>query len=210
MAKKKVLLDIDEVVVFSGFLNALNEFLGTNYQIDDFTTYYLEEEVLPPEFSEDFNEFVSAQNLYETPDFLPGAIDSLLRLCEYYDFYVCSSCVNPVDIANSGRIFKDKYELLIRHLPFLDPRKFIFTSTKNMFKADIQIDDRVQNMDPEIPTKILFPSYHNKDITDEELKEKGIDRAGYEWRTGWEELERMLMAQLVIEDPGLAYTKKDN
>ena len=185
MAKKKVLLDIDEVVVFSGFLNALNKFLGTNYQIDDFSTYYLEEEVL-------------------------GAIDSLARLSEYYDFYVCSSCVNPVDIANSGRIFKDKYELLIRHIPFLDPRKFIFTSTKNMFKADIQIDDRVQNMDPEIPTKILFPSYHNRDITDEELKEKGIDRAGYEWRTGWEELERMLMAQLVIEEPGLSYTKKDN
>jgi 5'(3')-deoxyribonucleotidase len=79
-----------------------------------------------------------------------------------------------------------------------------------MFKADIQIDDRVQNMDPEIPTKILFPSYHNRDITDEELKEKGIDRAGYEWRTGWEELERMLMAQLVIDEPGLSYTKKDN
>ena len=169
MVKKKVLLDIDEVVCFSGFLRALNAFLGSNYQIDDFTNYYLEEEVLTEELHEDFNDFVRNMNLYEMPDFLPGAIESLARLSAYYDFYVCSSCVNPVDIANSGRMFKDKYELLIRYLPFLDPRKFIFTSTKNMFKADIQIDDRIQNMDPEIPTRILFPSYHNKDITDEEL-----------------------------------------
>lgn len=209
MEKKKVLLDIDEVVCFSGFLPVLNEFLGTNYQIDDFTQYYLEEEVLPKEFIPDFHEFLSYRNLYENPDFLPGALDSLSRLSEYYDFYVCSSCINTEDLENSGRIFKDKFELLIRYLPFLDPRKFVFTSTKNIFKADIQIDDRLQNLDPEIPTKILFPSYHNRNITDEELKEKGIDRAGYEWRTGWEELEKMLMAQLVIEDPGMSLTKKE-
>lgn len=209
MEKKKVLLDIDEVVVFSGFLQALNKFLGTNYEIDEFTSYYLEEEVLPEEFRSDFYEFLSYQNLYETPHFLPGAIDSLSRLSEYYDFYVCSSCINPEDLENSGRIFKDKYELLIRNLPFLDPKKFIFTSTKFFFKADIQIDDRIQNMDPEIPTKILFPSYHNKDIPDAELKEKGINRAGYEWRLGWEELEKMLMAELEIKEPGLTYTKKD-
>ena len=38
MKKKKVLLlDVDEVIVFSGFLPLINEFLHTNYKIDDFT-----------------------------------------------------------------------------------------------------------------------------------------------------------------------------
>lgn len=196
MTKKKILLDIDEVVCFSGFLQVLNRFLNANYHIDQFTTYYLEEEVLTDYQKPKFMEYLSTQNLYEVPDFLPGAIETLERLNEYFDIYVCSSCVNPEDLNSSGRIFQDKYNFLIKYLPFLDPRKFIFTSTKNIFKADIQIDDRIQNLDSDIETKILFPSYHNKNITDEELKEKGILRAGTEWRNAWEEAEKILMSLL--------------
>ncbi len=40
MKKKKVLLlDIDEVFCFPGFLDAINDFLGSNYVIDDFLSY---------------------------------------------------------------------------------------------------------------------------------------------------------------------------
>jgi 5'(3')-deoxyribonucleotidase len=196
MKKKTILLDIDEVVCFSGFLQVLNKFLNANYHIDQFTTYYLEEEVLNEEQKPQFMEFLSTQNLYEVPDFLPGAIETLERLSKNFDIYVCSSCVNPEDLNSSGKIFKDKYNFLIEYLPFLDPRKYIFTSTKNIFKADIQIDDRIQNLESDIETKILFPSYHNRDITDEELKEKGIIRAGTEWRNAWEETEKILMELL--------------
>lgn len=196
MKKKTILLDVDEVVCFSGFLQVLNKFLNANYHIDQFTTYYLEEEVLNEEQKPQFMEFLSTQNLYEVPDFLPGAIETLERLSKHFDIYVCSSCVNPEDLNSSGKIFKDKYNFLIEYLPFLDPRKYIFTSTKNIFKADIQIDDRIQNLESDIETKILFPSYHNRDITDEELKEKGIIRAGTEWRNAWEETEKILMELL--------------
>ena len=41
--------------------------------------------------------------------------------------------------------------------------------------------------------KILFPSYHNKDISDKELGEKGIVRAGIDYHTGWKEIENMLI-----------------
>ena len=67
------------------------------------------------------------------------------------------------------------------------------TGTKNIFKADVQVDDLVKNFDPEIPGKFLFPSYHNREVTDEELKLKGIVRAGYDWREGWEVLEQQLI-----------------
>ena len=194
--KKKILLDIDEVVCFSGFLQVLNKFLNANYHIDQFTTYYLEEEVLSEEERPAFYDFLNKENLYENPDFLPEAIETLERLNEHFDIYVCSSCVNPEDLENSGRIFQDKYNFLRKYLPFLNPKKYIFTSTKNIFKADIQIDDRIQNLDSDIETKILFPSYHNRDITDEELKEKGIIRAGTEWRNAWEETEKILMELL--------------
>ena len=40
--KKTMLLDCDEVISFSGFLEAVDEFIGTNYTIDDFTDYYID------------------------------------------------------------------------------------------------------------------------------------------------------------------------
>lgn len=197
MERKKLLLDVDEVICFSGFLEAVNDFMGTNYEIDDFTDYYIDEVVIPKDRFDEFNQFVNGRNLYDKAHLLPGAIETIKKLNEFYDIYICSSCINDFDINGSGRIFADKYDFLISTLPFLNPKKFIFTSVKNMFKADIQIDDRLSNFDDEIETKILFPSYHNKDVTDEELKLKGVCRVGNDWRTAWNEIGKILCPQSV-------------
>lgn len=207
MKKKTILLDIDEVICFCGILQAVNAFMGTNYSIDDFTDYYIDEVAVPKEYFNDFNEFLSHYNLYENPDFLPKAVETLQRLNEHFDIYLCSSCINPLDPESSDKIFRDKFNFIREYLPFIDTKKIIFASNKHLFKADIQIDDLMKNLGPNVETKILFPSYHNKNISDEELKEKGIIRAGYEWRTGWEELEKILMGLLVKDGPSKAYTK---
>lgn len=190
---KKILLDVDEVICSSGFLKAVNDFLGTNYEIDDFTDYYIDRTAIPKEKVEEFKKFVNNRNLYENTYILPEATRVIKRLNEVYDIYICSACVNGLNVAGSGRIFMDKYNFLIENFPFLNPEHFIFTSTKNLFKADIQIDDRLSNFDNEIETKILFPSYHNKDVTDDELKQKGVIRAGRDWRNGWKEVEKILL-----------------
>ncbi len=196
---KKILLDVDEVVCFSGFLGAVNDFMGTDYEIDDFTDYYIDEVAIPKDRFGEFNQFVNERNLYDNAHILPGAVETIKKLNEFYDIYICSSCVNDFDINGSGRIFSDKYNFLISTLPFLSPKHFIFTSVKNMFKADIQIDDRLSNFDDEIETKILFPSYHNKDVADEELQLKGVCRAGNDWYTAWSEIEKMLCPKRVKE-----------
>ena len=195
MDKKRILLDVDEVICFSGFLEAVNEFLNTSYVIDDFKDYYIDEVAVPKERFDEFNEFLKGRNMYENAHILPGAIETIEKLNEEYDIYICSSCVNPFDIEGSARMFSDKYNFLIKYLPFIKPGNFIFTSAKHMFKADIQIDDRISNFDETIEIKILFPSYHNKDITDEELAAKGAIRAGDEWRTAWEEIEKILLTK---------------
>lgn len=193
MVRKKILLDVDEVICSSGFLSAVNEFLGTNYEIDDFTDYYIDRKAIPKEKIEEFKEFVNNRNLYENTYILPGANEVIKRLNEVYDIYICSACVNGLNVEGSGKIFMDKYNFLIKNFSFLNPEYFIFTNTKNLFKADIQIDDRLSNLDDEIEIKILFPSYHNKNVTDEELKQKGVLRAGYDWRNGWNEIEKILL-----------------
>lgn len=206
--RKSLLLDVDEVVTFSGFLEAVNDFLGTNYVIDDFTNYYIDEEAIPKERFSEFNEFINKRNMYQNPHILPNAIEVIEKLNELYNIYICSSCVNPLDIKGSGRLFADKYNFLINTLPFIKPERFIFTNAKHLFKADIQIDDRLPNLDSSIETRILFPSYHNKDILDEELKEKGVLRAGYDWRDGWKEVQRILLDESYETNNKSYYKKK--
>lgn len=197
--KKDLLLDIDEVFCFPGFLQAINDFLGTNYAIDDFTDYYMDEAVVPKERFNEFNQFINGRNLYENAEILPHAKETIKKLNEFYNIYVLSSCINPFDIIGSGRLFTDKYNFLIDQLPFIKPEHFIFTNAKHLFRADVQIDDRLSNLDENIETKILFPSYHNRDISDEELRKKGIIRAGYDWREGWIEVGNILLKEPKIK-----------
>lgn len=207
--KKDLLLDIDEVFCFPGFLDAINDFLGSNYVIDDFSDYYMDEAAIPKERFNEFNEFLNTRNLYENAQILPYAQEVLKILNEFYNIYPCSSCINPFNIIGSGRLFVDKYNFLITSLPFIKPEHFIFTNAKHLFRAAIQIDDRVSNLDESIETKILFPSYHNKEIQNDELVKKGILRAGYDWRTGWLEVANILLEQSQIKDDNIKrYLKK--
>ena len=186
MKKKSILLDVDDVICFAGFLDYANEFMDTNYEIDDIKTYFIDDTIIPQNKIKEYNKFLNSKNIYENAHILPNAIESIKKLSEYYNIIICSACINPYDVENSGKYFKDKYDFLIKTLPFLKPESFIFTNTKNIIKADIQIDDRVSNLVNDIPIKILFPSYHNKEIADEYLSSKNIIRAGKDWRTGWQ------------------------
>ncbi|MCH5167174.1 MAG: hypothetical protein J1F35_04690 [Erysipelotrichales bacterium] len=197
--KKTLLLDVDEVICFSGFLEAINEFMGTSYVIDDFTDYYIDEVAIPKEKMEEFNKFISEKNLYHKDQILPNAIEVLKELSEVYDIYICSSCLNFFNPKKSGYFFKYKFDFLVEYFPFLKPENFIFTNAKHIFKADIQIDDRLSNLDNDIETRILFPSYHNKNITDEELNALGVIRAGYDWRDGWNEIRNILLKKEIIK-----------
>lgn len=200
--KKKILLDIDEVFCFSGYLELVNEFLNTNYTIDDFTEYYIDEVAIPRDRKQEFYQFISTKDQYENPVLLPGTLETIKILSKYYDIYPCSDCCNPFDLKNSGRIFKSKFELLYRLIPedVIPPKNYIFTGAKDICRADIQIDDLVSNLNPAIPIRILFPSYHNKNISNEELKEKGILRAGYDYHTGWQEVAKILLDKKILEE----------
>ena len=196
--KKDLLLDVDEVIVFSGFLEAVNAFLNTSYEIDDFKDYYIDSVAIPPERMGEFNNFLRSWNLYKDASPLPHATEVLKRLSKYFNIYILTSCVNEHDIEGSGKIFLDKYTFLVNALPFINPKNFIFTGSKHLFKAYAKIDDLITNFSPResIEVKILFPSYHNKDISDNELNSMGITRAGFDWRTGWLEVEKILMEKI--------------
>ena len=90
MERKKILLDVDEVICFPAFLPLINEFLHTDYKIDDFKSYYLEEEAIPKERFAEFIEFIKNRNLYENVTLIPNAKKVIQKLCMIYDIYICS------------------------------------------------------------------------------------------------------------------------
>ena len=75
--KKKLLLDVDEVICFTGFLSFINEFMNTNYVIDDFKDYFIDEMAIPKDRFEEFNNFINKRNLYENAYVLPHAIETI-------------------------------------------------------------------------------------------------------------------------------------
>ena len=191
--KPNLLLDVDEVICFEGFLDAVNDFLGTTYQIDDFTDYFIDEVTIPKEQFQEFQEFIRKRNLYETAKLLPGAQETIAALRAKYEIFFLSSCVNPFDLEGSGKLFQDKYNYLRSTLPDIHPGNYIFTSAKHLIHADVQIDDLLKNLNDNNTVQILFPSYHNRDVTEEELAKRNVIRAGTDWRHGWEEVGKILL-----------------
>ena len=191
--KKVLLIDVDEVITFSDILDAINEFMNTDYSIDDFNTYFIDREVIPQDKILEYNNYLVSRGFYKKPKVLPNAVEVIKDLNEIYDVYICSSCINLIDVNSSGAIFKDKFDFLVNLLPFINPKHFIFTSSKHLIKADIIIDDLIDNLKNDIELKILFPSYHNKETSNEELDKFGIIRAGYDWQNGWEEIKKILL-----------------
>ena len=187
--KKILLVDFDDTICQSVFLKKVNDFLGTDYKIKQFKEYLIDS-IVPEDRRKEFFDSFFESDPYEKLPLIDGAKDALKKLSEKYDIYVCSSCVMLNSPKSSARLFSSKYEYLIRKLPFLDPKKFIFTSSKQLVKGDVIIDDYFGNLKGDIPQKFLFDSYHNKEKTDEELKERGVVRV-----KGWKEVCEILLKE---------------
>ena len=185
--KKKMLVDLDYVICIPGFLKILNDFCNTNYIEDDFTEYIIDDVIGPEEKIQEFYEYYLLQDGYKDAVFIKDAKEVLEKLSAKYDIYICSACVMFGAERKSAKLFKDKFEYLMRELNFIDPGKIIFTNSKNIFEADVQIDDRVPNLQGNVKKKILFTAYHNKNINDLELRKQNILRAN-----SWIEVEKIL------------------
>ncbi len=185
--KKILLLDVDDVVCKSTFLPRMNKFLNTNYTIDDFKGYYIDE-CVPEDRKDEFYDLISSQNLYADCELFEGVKEVLPKLNEVYDIHICSSCIIYHAPEKSGNIFKHKFDFLMGEFPFLDPCKFIFTQAKTIICGDVIIDDNARYFQNNSAIKLLFDSYHNRNVTDEELKKLGAKRV-----YSWKEIEKILI-----------------
>lgn len=144
---------------------------------------------VPENRKEEFYKLLQEVDSYENAQLIDGAVETIYELSKEYDILMCSSCVMFFNMKGSGIYFKHKYDFLVRTFPYLDPHKFILTGYKNALVADVQIDDRLDNLGSKnIKTKLLMTAYHNKNVTEEELQEKGVTRVN-----SWQEIKKILL-----------------
>ena len=182
--KKKIMVDMDDVITTGGFLYLINKFLGTNYTEDDFDGYYFQDKV---DDMEAFKKYVKNENVYDYCSIIDGCYDTLKELNEVYDIYICTSYLWRDMPNESGYVLEQKFKFLKDNFDFISPYKYIFVSDKSVLDFDIKIDDRLDNLS-NCKTKLLFTAYHNKNISKEELDNLGVVRVD-----SWKEVEKKLL-----------------
>lgn len=183
---KTMMVDMDEVMCIGGHLNLVNQFLNTNYTIDDLPGYFTED-LIPKNRLEEYYRFFESKNPYDYAVMIKDAKEVLEKLSKKYRIFICTAYYSDVYDMDQSQCLLYKYHWLQEHFPFLSPYQYVFINDKSLLNCDIKIDDRVSNLKGE-GKKYLFDSYHNQDITEEELKKNDIIRV-----SGWKELERLLM-----------------
>ena len=184
---KKILIDMDDVICGGGFLAIVNEFLGTSYKEEDITTYYIQD-VIPEERKEEWKEFFEGKNIYDYTNLMPDAYEVMKKLSEKYELYIVTAYIFKDDKWKSAEHLKNKFNYLMKTFPFIKPENYIFTSSKEIIKGDIRIDDKASNLVGDAEKKLLFTAYHNRNVSDEELEKEGLIRVN-----GWKDIEKMLM-----------------
>ena len=152
MEAKILMIDMDNVITDGRFLDYVDEFLGTNYILEDMNGVNVL--TLLRSKNKEFWEWVKDKDFYEDAPLLDGCYEVLKDLYSVYDVYI-------VDI--SGYNLMNKYYYLRKMLPFIDPSKFIFTSNKDLLKADVKIDDKLDNLN-NCDVQILFNRWHNRNV----------------------------------------------
>ena len=182
---KTLMIDMDNVITDGIFLDLINEFLGTNYKLNDLKNYYLQE--LVDDKKEEFWEYVKDRNFYEGAVLFDGCFEVLKKLNEKYDIYIVTAYLWNDCIDLSGYNLCNKYYFLREMLPFIKPEKYIFTTNKRLMNFDIRIDDKLENV-KDASIGLLFDAWHNRDLGDAILKENDVIRV-----KSWYDIENMLL-----------------
>lgn len=182
---KTLMIDMDDVMVYGRFFDLVKKFTGKNIALEDVKTYYLQD--LIEQDVEKFWEEIQDENFYENSELIEDCYEVIKELNDHYDIYIVTAYIWRHHIDISGKNLNNKYNFLREKLPFIDSKKYIFTTNKNILKFDIKIDDRPSNLEG-ASRKILFTAWHNKNLLDEELAKDNIIRANT-----WNDIKSILL-----------------
>lgn len=170
--KKKLMVDMDDVICTNGFLHLINNYLGSDYSLDDFKSFYMQDIISD---KESFFKWFMTQNIYDYCELTDGCYEVMEELNRVYELYVVTDYVWPEIATKCGFIVEQKFNFLQNNLPFINSKQYMFLTNKNILDMDIKLDDRLVNLEG-ADIKLLFSAYHNMNYSDLELKIMGIER----------------------------------
>ncbi len=183
--KKRIMLDMDDCFTDTIIMDLISEFLGRDVSSSESEGYFLQD-LLGDKKDEFFSKY-KEYNFYDGSVLYKDAKRVIEKLNEKYELYICTAYIWKEIPECGGFNLKNKYEWLLKELPFVKPEQYIFTNNKVIINTDIRIDDKPSNLD-NAATKILFTAYHNKDLTNDYLKNNNIKRAD-----SWKDIEDILL-----------------
>lgn len=184
--EKSIMVDMDDVICEGGFLYLINEYLGTNYEKSYFKNFYMQD-IIPDDCKNDFWKWFITKNQYNYCELLDGAYDTLKDINKYYKLYIGTSYIFRDIPYDCGHILSQKYDYLVKALPFISPSSYVFLTDKSALQTDIKIDDRIDNLE-NTSRKILFTAFHNQNIDNDTLCTMGIERAD-----NWHDVRKKLI-----------------
>ncbi len=184
---KKIMIDIDDTICTGGFIKLVNDFLVEDIKIEETDEYYVQD-FIPKEQLEEFYDYFFSHNVYNYSTVIKDAVETIEKLSKEYEIYIVSAYLMKGQYAKSPILVAQKHKWLQETLPFIDPTRFVFTSSKNIIDCDIKIDDLLSNLGGNSPIKLLFTSFHNDKYTDNELKQLGVTRVN-----SWKDIENLLL-----------------
>ena len=184
---KRIMIDMDDTITIDGYINVVNKFLKADYTYEDIPKYWVDEIVPEKKLDKYLDYFYNKINIYDYTKVNEGALEIIEELTKYYEVVICSAYTDYRYIEGCVNIITHKHKWLLKNLPSVNPDNFIFTSNKHCINAEIKIDDKVSNLE-NAEVKLLMTAYHNKNITDQELKEKNIIRVN-----NWKDVAEILL-----------------
>lgn len=184
---KRIMVDMDDVMVLGNFTRLLESYLGREIDKTEIKGYYIQD-ILGDE-KEAFFEYFKTQNLYEKATLTKDCYEVLEKLSKRYEIYICTDYIWREIVEAAGDNLRNKYNFLYQQLPFISPRNYIFTGNKSIVDCEIKIDDKVENLTGNCQ-KLLFTAYHNKELSEEDLKQKQMTRVN-----NWKEVEKFLLKE---------------
>ncbi len=187
--KPILMCDLDDVITKGCFLKLLNRLFQTNYAEEDICTYHVEDILEAPEDRVKFMNYVMDVNFYSHTELMEDAKEVLERLNQKYELYICTMALLSCGVKRIGELLMYKNEFLLKELPFIKEEQHIYIANKSLVKANIRIDDKLENLEGDGEIKLLYSAYHNREYTDVFLKEKGVRRV-----SSWKEIEKILLS----------------
>lgn len=152
-------VDIDNVLCTTteAVLSVYNEDASDNLKVEDIKSYYIENFV-KPEFKENFNSYFLNKKVWKRIKYVDGCREYIAKLFnDGHDIYFCTK----TEMKNAPK--KESY--LQRTFSYINIRKkLIVCSDKTMIRADILIDDCLDNFGGQDYSIVLdYPWNRNTD-----------------------------------------------